>query len=838
MPPQELLKNWLELELRNVASQLDLVTFSLEDLVPNQELLYGTITYLNELSFYSDDASKKKILTIIAILWTYKKQEWDVLKDFLIVILSRIGYAPSASMVDENYDKQTNTYSPFGSLFNAICTSLHQRRYEVEVHGKKFLLTEFQQQVWNKIDHHRLLGISAPTSAGKSFIVLLKAIDLLSKRNGSIIYVVPTLSLISQVAADFHFMLKTFGMNDYEVATTYQYTNSEKKVFILTQERAIAAFEQDENEFPHIRLLIVDEIQNIEKVSNDNEHRSKILFDLLTDFRFSVTIDHILIAGPRITNIGNVAHIIFGGEAEEVQSTMSPVANFTYSIVKENRHFYLKQRSEIYEYPVGIQIRNSSAITEFSKKAYTDNYHQQLAIFVQHLGHDSKNIIFAPTSTQANKTAIALSNYIPLKENINEDGMIDYIRSSVHPNYSLCDTLSHDIAYHHGKLPQHVRKVIEYAIRNKRINNVVCTTTLMQGVNLPAQNIIIRKPNLFTQQNNQGINPKLSGYDLANLRGRAGRLLKDLIGRAFVLDEDSFVIDSIDETASVELLEDDLKTLSPGYEEAFLEYKDSILHDLETGENNSSKDNDYFFLLAYIRQAILRYGGAVYSRLRTVGINITPEEVSNIESQLSQLQVPRSICFKNRYWDPFDLERLYKISSSLYLPGTVHERDLVPILLHLLTTLQQNFLYYYKKHLDVDDRILHPLCITASSWANEKSLSIILSNQYYNSPKRIDDGIALITQKISYGIPILLKPLYDMKLPDSIFLTCIEMGAFRPAIRKMIEWNIPREVAIRLADIMHCRINDEINDSALLNNIRTVASYLSFWERVQLDSIL
>lgn len=43
MPPQELLKNWLELELRNVASQLDLVTFSLEDLVPNQELIMSQI---------------------------------------------------------------------------------------------------------------------------------------------------------------------------------------------------------------------------------------------------------------------------------------------------------------------------------------------------------------------------------------------------------------------------------------------------------------------------------------------------------------------------------------------------------------------------------------------------------------------------------------------------------------------------------------------------------------------------------------------------------------------------------------------------------------------------
>ncbi len=33
---------------------------------------------------------------------------------------------------------------------------------------------------------------------------------------------------------------------------------------------------------------------------------------------------------------------------------------------------------------------------------------------------------------------------------------------------------------------------------------------------------------------------ELSNYEMANLRGRAGRLLKDFIGRTYVLDESAF----------------------------------------------------------------------------------------------------------------------------------------------------------------------------------------------------------------------------------------------------------------------------------------------------------
>jgi hypothetical protein len=54
---------------------------------------------------------------------------------------------------------------------------------------------------------------------------------------------------------------------------------------------------------------------------------------------------------------------------------------------------------------------------------------------------------------------------------------------------------------------------------------MVCTTTLMQGVNLPAQNVIVRTPNLYVKKQ-YGREPKLSRYEFANLRGRAGLYMK------------------------------------------------------------------------------------------------------------------------------------------------------------------------------------------------------------------------------------------------------------------------------------------------------------------------
>lgn len=68
---------------------------------------------------------------------------------------------------------------------------------------------------------------------------------------------------------------------------------------------------------------------------------------------------------------------------------------------------------------------------------------------------------------------------------------------------------------HHSGIPMGIRIAIEYAFSKSKINNVICTSTLAQGVNLPIKYLII--PSLY--QAGDAIKVR----DFQNLIGRAGR---------------------------------------------------------------------------------------------------------------------------------------------------------------------------------------------------------------------------------------------------------------------------------------------------------------------------
>ena len=93
---------------------------------------------------------------------------------------------------------------------------------------------------------------------------------------------------------------------------------------------------------------------------------------------------------------------------------------------------------------------------------------------------------------------------------------------------------------------------------------------------------------------------------MANLRGRAGRLLKDFVGRTFFLDETSF--DIFDNCQQVSLFEDTTKELPSGYEDRFEKYYENIEQVIETNQPVSRSMEKYGDLLIYIRQSILRHG--------------------------------------------------------------------------------------------------------------------------------------------------------------------------------------------------------------------------------------
>ena len=79
-----------------------------------------------------------------------------------------------------------------------------------------------------------------------------------------------------------------------------------------------------------------------------------------------------------------------------------------------------------------------------------------------------------------------------------------------------------------GGIPEEIKLRIENLYKQGLIKFLFCTSTLLEGVNLPAKNIFI-----LSEKIGDGI---MSDIDFWNLAGRAGRLRKDISGNIFCVN--------------------------------------------------------------------------------------------------------------------------------------------------------------------------------------------------------------------------------------------------------------------------------------------------------------
>jgi hypothetical protein len=832
MTAENVLTRLLQFELKIQAIRLSFVEGDAHQKI-DEEFLMEILPVLNELSLKKDETSQKQLIAITALLWHYRNIEWDGLRNHLLLFLSRAGFGPSSIMLDREYSHSEHSYSFSTSIMNQYAVSIAQAKNDVYIAGQQFLLTDFQKELWDILDNGPLVGISAPTSAGKSFLILLKAIKLLMEKPGTIVYIVPTLSLVNQVMEDFRKMLDRFDLNQYSLETTFNPSNySSESVYVLTQEKAIAAFSQNEIPFKDVRLLVVDEIQNVERVASHDEMRAKVLYDLMVEFN-TVKIDHVIVSGPRIIKIDELSESIFGKKAIKKETSSSPVLNLTYSIYLKGKNYYFKVFSDLLPRPLEIKITEKDAIKGYGKSKYEEDYLSYLNEFIRSM-EDERVMIFSPNPLACGQISDYLSRVTPEEESKYLDDLADFIVDTVHQSYGLPSVIKKGIAYHHSRLPSHVRRVLEYAIKKGKIKVVIATTTLLQGVNLPVQNIIIRNPNLYIQKKKNSV--RLSNYELANLRGRAGRLLKDFIGRTFIMDEASF---QDEKNPQLDLFKDTEKELHVGYGKKYLEYKKEIKSDIRDGAGNTANNVEYSYITTYIRQTVMKHGIRSQVMLNRVGINLTDKELNDIISGLNVVRIDRNLCARNRYWDPIDLNRLQQMKLPVDLPSKPGTFNNARHLKDTLLFLRQHFSAYYNRYFGIEaggERdVLLSMCILADQWANEKTLKEILSNSFYSSAKNIDTAIENLEKNISYGMALLLKPLYDIKAQNSMYPRFIEVGAYKPLTRRLIELNIPRETAIYLNGIL--RGQQLETKEELIAEIRRLRSSLPYWYRIQVESI-
>lgn len=831
-----ILQYWLEIEFARTANKTGYIPDKNAEVT--YELLLQTIRYLDKETTKPDKIDKNYVICIVALMWEHTNREIYDLRIIILRFLARIGYPTSAIVTDSDFDYQLGKFSAINSVLDEIVTSAQISRYEIAIENKTYLLTDFQMNIWNSMMSEKNICISAPTSAGKSFVILLSLIKRLLMKAFDIVYIVPTISLVNQVTEDFRKMINIFNISNCNISSSYnpEYIN-DINIYVLTQEKAIAAFCEYEVAFERNTAVVVDEIQNIERIVDEADIRSKILFDVLSEFRDKENVIQTVISGPRIDELGKVGQQLWRKHVCEHTTTESPVVNITYSIQKNGSKYYLKQYCNISKKIISCEVTNLRLIAGYGGKIYSEEFLKALNELLKNIGEEKKNIVFAPTAQTARKIALAIDG-----TRCQEQELIAYYCETVHPRYSLCETISHGVAYHHGKLPLHVRRTLETAISEGKINTVVCTTTLMQGVNLPAQNIIIRNPHLYVRKRLGST--ELTDYEMANLRGRAGRLMKEFIGRTFVLDESGFI--ETDGYEQQSLFEDSYKKLPSGYEERFEKYKVNIENALNSDNPIDADMYEYGYLVTYIRQAVLRHGKAAVLKMKKVGIKLSSRQVAAIIAKLDGLTVPREICLKNRYWDPYVLNYMFQHYRG-QPPLTVQEKGAKSKVAEMMKFLRDDPVTssVYKKYIpnkywsgQQRSRLIS-LCF---KYANNTTLRDILSEAYYDEDDgadRIEDTIAILQNTISYDLPTLLKPLFDMRQPESTVLSSFQMGTTIPLVAEMVGMGIPRETALFVSKVIEQDLTKtDVTNESIKQAIRRRMSQFSYWIQVQLKYLI
>lgn len=113
--------------------------------------------------------------------------------------------------------------------------------------------------------------------------------------------------------------------------------------------------------------------------------------------------------------------------------------------------------------------------------------------------------------------------------------LIEYIELQFGQGHLLSRLLKYGSGFHHGKLPQEIRREMEEGIQNGTLSILLCTTTLAEGVNLPIRTLVVHTVKRFAgEKSGMQLLPNRS---IKNIIGRAGRAGKETRGRVIFIDQ-------------------------------------------------------------------------------------------------------------------------------------------------------------------------------------------------------------------------------------------------------------------------------------------------------------
>lgn len=373
-------------------------------------------------------------------------------------------------------------------------------------------LTNEQMECLSLLEDNSLF-ISAPTSFGKTYIALeyiSRHIDLLN----NIIFIVPTVSLMNELRKKCY---KYFGKN-FKIITSEAELElnrqSLKKLMIFVPERINAIKVKEYLEDVSIDFSVYDEIyklnSNFEKKDSKTRDDSRLI---IMNYAYKYLIENskkILLLGPFIKDVQ------FGKSKLNITKYITNL-NLVYNEVKVLEHDSIKVNN--YNGKEFIYFKSPDSISDF----------------------------------------INAQDLSGLKDVEYDTDIIDWMCSHVNKDWYYIDYIKKGIGIHHGNTPLFLRKFIEDEYANGNIHTILCTSTLVEGINTPTDQLIIYDTPRTT-------------FELNNLIGRVGRLNVNSPkkGRVYFTNDETNEMYQPDDWIDLNILYEETDILSKQSEDEYL----------------------------------------------------------------------------------------------------------------------------------------------------------------------------------------------------------------------------------------------------------------------------
>lgn len=467
-----------------------------------------------------------------------------------LVLLYKFFSAFSEKIIRNTIWYNTKGINSRVSRFNDFISKKEDQGIFELLYPQKEALGEILNPAYNSV------VVNMPTSSGKTMIAeyrLLMALNQFAADGGWVAYVAPTKALVNQVYTQLRNDLSSLDVKVEKVSGALELDgfeesllerDSEEKVFdvlVTTYEKLHLMVRQGygTQEQRPLVLAIIDEAHNIEE-----SQRGLNLELLLSTIKNDCIRSNFLLLTPDISNSNDVAKWLGGDRGKEVHLNLhwwQPNERVIGAIIKsgQRREYELKLKTLLtnkgtYSTEDKIFLANSSTTDPmFSKLNTKKTFASVVGKYNASLAEPSVILADNPNS------AFDIAKYIydECNDQFDNDEEIDliinFIKDELGDDFPLAAYLGKRIGIHSSAIPDEIKFLQEDLMGKGKLQVLVATTTIAQGINFPISSVI-----LSSKSYPYGEMPIRDFWNLAGRVGRAGQKSLGWVGIVSVDDND------------------------------------------------------------------------------------------------------------------------------------------------------------------------------------------------------------------------------------------------------------------------------------------------------------